>query len=249
MIIIANWKAYVEDFEKAKKLFAISKKIARTTTSTIVLAPPAPFVGAFAPKKSGVAFAAQDVSVTTGGAHTGEMTAAAYAAVGTKYAIIGHSERRAAGDTDAIVGEKIAHALACTLLPILCIGERERDSEGRYLAYLREELTVALSALTPKERAKVIVAYEPLWAIGKTATSAITPNDLAEMVLYIRKVLAELLSGKSSAHALVLYGGSVEPDNIRMLAANSNVDGFLIGHASVDPITFSLLVKQLHVQK
>jgi triosephosphate isomerase len=250
MLIVANWKAYVEDFEKAKKLFAVSKKLAQTTDITIVLAPPAPLLSTFAiGNKSKVSFAAQDVSVTTGGAHTGEMTAAAYAAVGTKYAIIGHSERRAAGDTDAIVGEKIAHALACPLLPILCIGERERDSEGRYLAYLREELTVAFSALTLKERAKIIVAYEPLWAIGKTATSAITPNDLAEMVLYIRKVLAELLSGKSSAHALVLYGGSVEPDNIRMLAANSNVDGFLIGHASVDPITFSLLVKQLHVQK
>jgi triosephosphate isomerase len=91
----------------------------------------------------------------------------------------------------------------------------------------------------------VIIAYEPLWAIGKTAAFAIGPNDLAEMTLYIRKVLAELLPGKSSTHSLVLYGGSVEPNNIRDLAASSSVDGFLIGHASVDPITFTLLVKQL----
>ena len=97
----------------------------------------------------------------------------------------------------------------------------------------------------PKERAKVIVAYEPLWAIGKTAADAIPSTDLAEMVLYIRKVLAELLPGKSSRQSLVLYGGSVELGNIRDLAASSNVDGFLVGHASVEPTAFSLLVKQL----
>jgi triosephosphate isomerase len=149
------------------------------------------------------------------------------------------------GDTDSIIAEKLVRALAHGLIPILCIGEQERDGEGRYLAFIREKLTVALAALAQKERSKVIIAYEPLWAIGKTAAFAIGPNDLAEMTLYIRKVLAELLPGKSSTHSLVLYGGSVEPNNIRDLAASSSVDGFLIGHASVDPITFTLLVKQL----
>ena len=110
---------------------------------------------------------------------------------------------------------------------------------------MREELTTALTALSPKERSKVIVAYEPLWAIGKTAAFAIGPNDLTEMTLYIRKVLAELLPGKSSSHSLVLYGGSVEPSEVRDLAAHSGVDGFLVGHASVDPSIFSLLVKEL----
>ncbi len=110
---------------------------------------------------------------------------------------------------------------------------------------MREELTVAIESLPSKERARVIVAYEPLWAIGKTAEAAIGPNDLAEMVLYIRKVLAELLPGRSSARALVLYGGSVEPANARTLAAASGIDGFLVGHASADPATFSLLIKEL----
>lgn len=250
MLIIANWKAYIEDLKKAKKLFAMSKRLARATREDIVLAPPAPLLGTLAVRnKSNVAFAAQDISVTTGGAMTGEITAQAYAASGATYAIVGHSERRTMGDTNSIVAEKLVRALAHGLIPILCIGEHERDGEGRYLAYVREELTVALEPLAPKERAKIIVAYEPLWAIGKTASAAIGPNDLAEMVLYIRKVLAELLPGKSSSRSLVLYGGSVEPSNIRQLAASSWVDGFLIGHASVDPITFSELVKQLNVQK
>ncbi len=246
MLIVANWKAYVEELAKAKKILIVSKKLARETKNNIVLAPPTPFLGALAVRnKSKVAFAAQDISVTTGGAKTGEATAQAYAAVGATYAIVGHSERRMMGDTDAIIAEKLAHALAQGLIPILCVGENERDGEGRYLSAIREELTRAIEPLAPKERAKIIIAYEPLWAIGKTAALAIQSNDLTEMALYIRKVLAELIPGKSSAHSLVLYGGSVEPGNIRNLATSSGVDGFLIGHASVDPHVFTLLVKQL----
>src|SRR6185369_10947014 len=177
--------------------------------------------------KSKVMFAAQDVSATLGGATTGESTAPMYAAAGATYAIIGHSERRAAGDNDTIVTEKLMRALAHDLTPILCIGEHERDGEGRYLTSIREQITVALVPLSPKERMRVIVAYEPLWAIGKTASEAIGARDLGEMILYIRKVLAELLPGKSSAKSLVLYGGSVEPANIRSLAGGSGVDGFL----------------------
>ncbi len=244
MLIIANWKAYVDDIGKAKKLVSISKKLAREAQCGIVLAPSAPFLSALAEKnKSKVAFAAQDVSLTLGGAKTGEATARMFSSAGASYAIIGHSERRAAGDTDAVISEKIVHALAANLIPVLCVGEHERDHDGRYLSFVRNEITAALMPLSPKERARVIIAYEPLWAIGKTAEHAIGPNDLAEMMLYIRKVLAELLPGKSSARTLVLYGGSVEPGNIRDLAAASNADGFLIGHASVDEHAFAELVK------
>jgi triosephosphate isomerase (TIM) len=246
MLIVANWKAYVEDMKKAKKLFTVSKRLVRTTDFDIVLAPPAPLLGALAANnRSRVAFSAQDISATTGGALTGEATASAYAAAGVSYAIVGHSERRARGDTDSIIAEKLARAFANGLIPILCVGERERDDDGRYLAFLREELTAAFAVLTPKERAKVIVAYEPVWAIGKNASDAITSNDLAEMALYIRKVLSEFLPGKAPYRSRILYGGSVEPENIRALSEGAGVDGFLIGHASVEPDTFAELVKRL----
>jgi len=246
MLVVANWKAYVEDLAKAKKLFALAKRLANTTGATIVLAPPAPLLGALAARnKSSVSFAAQDVSLTTGGAMTGEITARAYAAAGAKYSIVGHSERRNAGDTNIIVAEKLARVLAQGLTPILCIGENERDVEGRYLTVVREELTTAIEPLDSKERLRVIIAYEPIWAIGKTDAAAIGPNDLAEMVLYIRKVLTEFLPGKGSARSIVLYGGSVEPENSRMLAADSGIDGYLVGHASVDTDSFSLLVRRL----
>ena len=246
MLIVANWKAYVEDLTKAKRLVSTSKKLARMSRCEIVIAPPAPFMGLFAlTNKTRVAFAAQDVSVTLGGAATGETTALAYKAAGASYAIVGHSERRSDGDSNTIVAKKLAHALAHGLMPILCVGERERDDEGRYLSYVREEITSAITPLTPKERAKVIVAYEPLWAIAKTAEHAIGQNDLAEMVLYIHKILAELIPTKSSLHAIILYGGSVEPENIRDLARESQVGGFLIGHASVDESMFIALMNQL----
>ena len=246
MLIVANWKAYVEDLKKAGKLVAAGKRLARTTKHDIVLAPPAPLLSVFAAKnRSRLAFAAQDVSMTTGGAVTGESTASAFHAGGAAYAIIGHSERRSMGESDTDIAEKLARALAHELIPILCVGERERDGEGRYLSYVREQITTALTPLTPKERAQVVLAYEPVWAIGKGAAFAINQSDLTEMVLYIRKVLAELLPGKSSGQSRVLYGGSVEPADVRDLAGASGVNGFLVGHASVDPAAFTELVRQL----
>lgn len=243
MLIVANWKAYVETVAKAKALAASAKRLSSRKNMNIVLAPSMPHLGLFAGGKGKPYFAAQDLSLATGGAHTGEVPAATLASMGVSYAIIGHSERRAAGETDAIVAEKTKRALAHGMTPIVCVGETERDAEAAYLGKLRAQLAAALGPLSQKERLALVIAYEPVWAIGKTASDAITSHDLAEMVLYIRKVLADYLPGKSASKVPVLYGGSVEPGNIRELAAGSGVDGFLIGHASVDVPTFAALVK------
>lgn len=246
MLVVANWKAYVEDAEKAKRFFALAKRLAVKTKVSIALAPPAPYVGLLAKNnRSKVAFAAQDISATLGGAHTGSATAQMYASLGVRYALIGHSERRAAGDTNALVAEKLAHALAHGMTPILCVGERARDSSAEYLQFIREELTSALATLSQKQRLSVVVAYEPVWAIGKTAKDAANPSDIQEMILFIRKVLSELMPGKASASIQVLYGGSVEPENIRAIAGGAGVDGFLVGHASVEEEMFSALVVAL----
>lgn len=246
MLIVANWKAYIEDLKKGKELVTAAKRLVRAQKCDIVLAPPAPFLGALAAgNTSKIVFATQDVSATLGGAATGENTAAMCASAGAQYAIIGHSERRAAGDSNEIVAAKLSHAIARNLSPILCIGEAQRDSEGRYLAGVREQIVSALTPLTQKERGHVSIAYEPLWAIGKSADNAIRPHDLAEMVLYIRKVLSELLSGKDARAARVIYGGAVEPSNIRDLARESGVDGFLVGHASADEHSFTELIRQV----
>jgi triosephosphate isomerase (TIM) len=247
MLIVANWKAYVDDLARAKQLFTRAKRLATEGGRLeLVIAPPAPYLGFFGRRKlSSVALGVQDISSVTLGAATGEVTAATARSLGVEYAIIGHSERRARGDTDAVVKEKLRHALAHDLTPILCVGEKERDTNGNYLAHIREQITSALRDLDARDYTRVLIAYEPLWAINKTADEAINENDLAEMVLYIRKVVAENTVAKSVTKTKVLYGGSVEPENVRDLAGGSGVDGFLVGHASVDPALFSQLIRAL----
>jgi len=244
MMIVANWKAYVEDASRAKKLLAAAKRLASATEVELVLAPPAPLLGVLASgNKSKVAFAAQDVTKQSGGAATGEVAAQLLSSIGAKYAIIGHSERRAMGETDEDIAQKAQHALANGIVPILCVGEKARDEGAEYLGALRAQIGAVFSALSHQERLQVMVAYEPVWAIGKSSLEAITPPDLTEMVLYIRKLLSDYLHGKASARTKVLYGGSVEPVNARDLAGGTGIDGFLVGRASTDADSFAALVK------
>lgn len=247
MLIIANWKAYVDSKEKAKKLFAVSKRLATAVKRVkIIIAPSAPHLAFLANgNRSKVLFAAQDISTTTIGAATGEVSGTVLKNTGAQYVIVGHSERRARGEDDALILEKVRRALANGLTPIVCIGETQRDHDAAYLQFIKRQIAAVFSPLTPQERMKLIVAYEPVWAIGKTGADAITEPDLAEMVLYIRKVLGEYLMGKSVQKVPIIYGGSVEATNIRALAGGSRTDGFLIGHASADPASFSALVKAL----
>lgn len=241
MMIAANWKAYVESTQKAKALFAAAKRVAGKKGIEIVLAPPAPYLGLLASgNRSKVSFAAQDISDSMGGAATGEVTAAAVASAGARYVIVGHSERRAKGESDTLVLAKVQHALAHGLRPILCIGEQQRDAEAHYLQFIRAQISAVFSALTTQERTQVIIAYEPIWAIGKTAADAITPEDLAEMVLYIRKVVSEYMPSET---VTILYGGSVEPGNEKQLATGSSINGFLVGHASTSVQDFLMLAK------
>jgi triosephosphate isomerase len=245
MIIAANWKAYVESPAKAKALVAAAKRAAAKGSHQIVLAPPAPLLGAFTGGKrtKNLTFAAQDLSDSTGGAATGEVTAGLLSGMGATHVILGHSERRAMGETDELISSKVQHALAHDLIPIVCVGERSRDAEATYLHFLRSQIAAVYTSLSPKERMHIVLAYEPIWAIGKSAAESITPHDLHEMVLYLRKVLADFFPGRAAGNVSILYGGSVEPGNIRDLAAGGQVQGFLIGHASVEVPSFTALVK------
>lgn len=247
MLIVANWKAYVETREEAKKLFALAKRLmAKVRRVKIVLAPSYPHLGLLAPgNRSKVQFAAQDISETTVSAATGEVSGATLRNIGATYVVVGHSERRAQGETDGVIAEKTRRALVNGLTPILCVGERERDHDAQYLVLLKTQIASVFSFLSPKERLEVVIAYEPVWAIGKHASDAPSPADIGEMVLYIRKILSEYLPGKSAAKAVVLYGGSAEPANVRDIAAGSGVNGFLVGHASADGAMFSALIQAL----
>ena len=246
MIIAGNWKAYVEDAQRAKRLAASVKRLTTETKHELVIAPSMLHLGMLAFRnKSKVKFAAQDVSLSTGGAATGEISARMLSEMDIPYVIIGHSERRAMGETDAIISEKARHAHAHGVHPILCVGEHERDADAAYLGFVRAQISSVFEPLSQKERLATVIAYEPVWAIGKTATEAITQSDLTEMILYIRKVLGDFLPGKAPARMPVLYGGSVEPENARALASGTGIDGFLIGRASTDAKQFRDIVKAL----
>jgi triosephosphate isomerase len=125
------------------------------------------------------------------------------------------------------------------------VGERERDADAAYLAGVRKQVSAVFAPLSPKERLSLVVAYEPVWAIGKTGLEAIQPADLAEMALYIRKVLADFMPGRANQKVRILYGGSVDAMNARALAAGTGIDGFLVGRASTDVAGFSALAKTL----
>lgn len=247
MLIVSNWKAYVSDVKTAKALVTVGKRVvARKNKVRLVIAPSAPYIGLFADgKKPGrkLSFGAQDVSLLPGGAVTGEVTADAFRGLGVTHVIVGHSERRAIGETDEMVLAKVKEAIANGLIPILCIGERERDSEAKYLHFLRRQLASVFDSVAPKDRARIIIAYEPIWAIGKNSFQSIQPHDLHEMVLYIRKALSDYLP--NSKLATILYGGSVDSSNIRALAEEGGVQGFLVGRASTETATYGSLIKAL----
>lgn len=249
MLIVGNWKAYVESKAKAKALAASAKRLAAKGEHEIVIAPPLPYIGMLVPpkpaSKKSFGFGAQDVSSTVGGAQTGETAAGLLRELGVTHVIVGHSERRAHGESNEMITEKVRHVLAHGMVPIVCVGELERDAEAQYLKRVRQQVSDVFSVLSPKERLLTVIAYEPVWAIGKPDMEAISPADLGEMILYIRKVLADFMPGRANQKVRILYGGSVTPENIRGLAGGSGVDGFLVGRASTDVAKFSALVKAI----
>ncbi len=246
MLIVSNWKAYVEKKEQGKALFEAAKKLGSKGKHTLVLAPSAPQLALLASgNKSKVAFAAQNISVSTGGASTGEITGSTYKDAGASYAIIGHSERRAMGETNEIVAGKVQHSFAQGLIPIVCVGEKERDADAQYLQELRHQIASIFSPLSPKERLGVVLAYEPVWAIGPNAAGVITKHDLEEMVLYIRKVISDFMPGRANEKTTILYGGSVDASNSNELTVTTGVDGLLVGRASTNVSTYSALLNSL----
>jgi len=210
----------------------------------IVVAPPftAVHAAAGAAKNSNIAVAAQDLYWEREGAFTGEVSPAMVKEAGAAYAIVGHSERRRLfGESDAIVNRKTLAAIGAGIVPIVCIGETLEERErGEMLSVLDRQIKDGLDQLSGKQIGALVVAYEPVWAIGtgRTATTA----QAAEAHAHIRKRLRQWFGGDAADRGHVIYGGSVKPDNIRELIAEEDVDGALVGGASLDVKGFSEIV-------
>ena len=210
----------------------------------VVVGPPFTALHAVAEalRNSNVGVAAQDLYWEKEGAFTGEISPAMVKEAGAEYAIIGHSERRRLfGETDAIVNRKVAAALAADLTPIMCIGETLEEREaGEMLNVLDRQVKDGLDRLTAEQIADLVIAYEPVWAIGsgRTATAA----QAGEAHAHIRKRLRQWFGADAADRCHVIYGGSVKPDNIRELMAEPDVDGALVGGASLEIRSFAAIV-------
>jgi triosephosphate isomerase len=240
MLIVGNTKAYLSSLKDAELLAKNWRALAKKTKHTLVLALPTPLLSLA--DNPPLRAAAQDVSPLTSGAHTGEVLAQVLREDGATYVIIGHSERRDK-ETHEDIREKITRVLEERLTPVLCVGEKERDEEGEYTAHLREQIISALKGRTIKETASMVIAYEPVWAVG--GPHALTPALLHETVIFIRKVVQDIVP-EAARKIKILYGGSVDEENVHALATEGEVQGFLLGRVSVRGDDMKMLVTKLN---
>lgn len=241
---------YVEAPDAAKKFATTLRKKARTFQGAEAwLAPAFPLITpvAVALKGSSIKVGAQTMSAHAEPAHTGEVSAKMLKASGVSFVIVGHSERRARGESDEDVRVQLVSALGAGFTVILCVGEEERVPDGSHWQQVANQLSRALHGVVPGT--KLIVAYEPVWAIGKHAVDAMQGEDLEETAIFIRKILSETLGRDAVAKVPILYGGSVEPGNAVELLKQGGVNGFLVGHASADVDSFIEILKAVRPLK
>jgi triosephosphate isomerase len=239
-----NWKMFKTIPETEKFVTELLPLVSASTHCDIAVAPPFTALAAAARSARGsrVAVAAQDLHWEKQGAFTGEVSAGMLVDAGCAYVIIGHSERRHIfGETDQAVFQKTRAALGAGLIPIVCVGETLAERQGGQTeAVLRRQFEGSLGGLTGPEFGRIIIAYEPVWAIGTGRTA--TPEIAAEAHRFLRSLAGDKF-GKPGAEALrILYGGSVKPDNVRGLMAQPELDGTLVGGASLDPKSFAAIV-------
>jgi triosephosphate isomerase len=234
--IAGNWKMYKSVAETVKFVKELRGRVKDVADVELVVAPPftAIHAAAEAARNSNVAIAGQDVYWETEGAFTGEIGAPMLREAGAEYAIVGHSERRTLfGETDASVNRKTLAAFAAELTPIVCIGETLDERErGETFAVLDRQIARGLDGLTDGQVQQLVVAYEPVWAIG-TGRNA-TPGQAAEAHAHIRTYLRTQFGPDAAEQCHVIYGGSVKPANAAELLAQEDVDGALVGGASLD---------------
>ena len=246
-IVIGNWKMNPITIKDGEKILrGISKNLTNIKNTEVVVCPPFVFLEKLKSPKikaKKIFLGAQDAFGGDIGAFTGEVSAQMLASMGVKYVILGHSERRALGETDALINKKIKGVLGAGLAPVLCVGELARDEKHEYFNFVKSELLASLDGVSKNLISKVIVAYEPVWAISTTVDRRdATPVDAREMAIFIRKTLSDKF-GKDGANTRILYGGSVNERDAGDFIINGSVDGLLVGKASLDPKKFSEILR------
>lgn len=244
-IIAGNWKMNKTNAEAVAMLTELKTAVAGVENVGIVIG--APFTALSdavkAVEGSNIKIAAENMYPKASGAYTGEVSPEMLKAIGVEYVILGHSERREYfHETDAFINEKVKCALAYGLTPILCVGEKLEDREaGRTNDVNKTQINGGLAGLTAEEAKKVVIAYEPVWAIGTGKTA--TPEIAEETHKAIREELARMFGEEVANEITIQYGGSMKPENAQELLAQADIDGGLIGGASLKAQDFSKIVK------
>lgn len=243
-LIAGNWKMYKTGAEAVEFARSFVPLVSGVADRDIMIAPAFTALEAVAGelKTTPVALGAQNLHWETEGAFTGEISARMLAAAGCRYVIIGHSERRQYfGETNESVSRRVRTALQAGLVPILCVGETEKERDaGETFSVLDKHVRKGLINFVENELSSLVIAYEPVWAIGTGKTA--TRDQAQEAHAFIRSLVSNLFNAELAGAMRVLYGGSVKPDNISELMAMADIDGALVGGASLNPDSFAKIV-------
>ena len=243
-LVIANWKMNIGSVVEAKKLVSgVKKKISKIKKTEVVFCTSFVYLSSLQTIASkNIKLGAQNTFTEDQGSYTGEVSSIQLKQFGLSYCIVGHSERRKMGETDDMINKKTISLLKSKISPVLCIGEVVHDEDGNYLDFIKKQLKSALSGIDGKKISNVVIAYEPVWAVGGKV--AMESRGIHEMSLYIKKCLRELF-GNDADSVLVLYGGTVNPENAKDIMENGFVDGLLVGRDSLSIDSFSNIIKEV----
>lgn len=247
-LIVGNWKMFPKTAVEAKAIFVAEKKSMRTIKrAKVIICPPHVFIypltAALGRGTKGLSVGAQNAFFEDEGARTGETSPKALSSLGATHVILGHSERRALGETDTVVSQKLVQAVRNKLTAILCVGEHTRDDGGAYFKEVSEQLRHSLASFPKTEAKRLVVAYEPIWAIGAKAVRPATPPDFHEMSILIRRHLVGQFGKAAGFKVPILYGGSVDERNALGFLKEGGADGLLVGRVSLSPEQFDAIIK------
>ncbi|MEY2529939.1 MAG: triosephosphate isomerase [Verrucomicrobiota bacterium] len=244
-IVAANWKMNMTQAESARFVESLLLDLSDVSDVEVVIIPPFTAISKVTEslgKAQNIKVGAQNMHWERNGAFTGEISSALLRDLFVRYVILGHSERRTLfGETDEIVNKKVRAAHEATLRPIVCVGETlEQREKGKVEKVLSKQLSDSLAGLESKELQETVIAYEPVWAIGTGKVA--TAEQAQEAHAFIRKTLAGISDDATADRIRIQYGGSVKPDNARELMSQPDIDGALVGGASLDPRSFAQIV-------
>lgn len=247
-IIIGNWKMNPLDIKEASLILSeIARNREGFKNINVVVCPPVLFIERLSSlSKNRVIIGAQDFFFGDVGSYTGQISTKMLKLSGVKYVIAGHSEKRAVGDSDILINQKIRSSLSAGLKTVLCVGESVRDESGDYLSFIKNQIISDLDKIKKEWLKNLIIAYEPMWAIGKNAIRSADPADVLEASIFIKKILVELFGRDEGIKVPIIYGGSVDSNNCVNFLNQGKVDGLLVGRESLNPVNFIKILKSVN---